>query len=188
MLPTILQGTSQSTTLKNAIAANTNQVIVDGVSYAINAVPKNGDGAAAVAAWYNQMASPAFWLWYNEASLTAVGMALKMSDVGGLTTANSTRLQVSFQVRPNGFNPSVQDDRSLFGSLFSVSGASGTRANLLALWQHQANNAEKVFATGTGTQATGDLNSDGSVTAGSPGTTTEEGLLTGAEVLSAWNS
>ena len=106
----------------------------------------------------------------------------------GVTIANSTRLQVSFQVRPNGFAPSVQDDRALFGGLFSVSGAAGTRANLLAAWQRQAAYVEKLFATGTGTQATGDLNSDGSLTVGSPATLSFSGSITGQDVLNALNS
>ena len=183
--------TTQLQTLKTDLAANTNAVTINGVATAINAVPHGPDNAQQIANWYNGTATPNFWAWLGNATLAVTGMAIKMSDVGNLTTANSTRLQVSFQIRPNGFNPAVQDDRSLFGSLFSVSGAAGTRANLLAAWQRTATRMEKLFATGTGTQVTGDLNTDGTVTAGSPATLAVDGSvnpLTAQDVLNAWAS
>jgi hypothetical protein len=183
--------TAQLQTLKTDIAANTNTVSINGAApVAINSITgaaRTSDATFAIAAWYN-LNTASFWVWQAVSSTAATGMAIKMSDVGNLTTANSTRLQVSFQIRPNGFTPSVQDDRALFGSLFSVSGASGTRANLLATWQRLATNVEKLFATGTGTQAGGDLNSDGSVVSGSPATLVVSGPISGSDVLNAWNS
>lgn len=182
--------TAQLQTLKTNLAANTAAVVCsDGQSRAINALIgalRTLDNAYAVAAWYNQTASPNFWVWESNSSLITTGMAIKMSDVGNLTTANTTRLQTSFQIRPGGFTPSNQDDRALFGGLFSVSGATGTRANLLAAWQRTASNIEKLLATGTGTQATGDINSDGSVTGGSPATLTFEGSVAPTDIQAAW--
>ena len=188
MNPVITQGSAAAQALKADIAANNNTVLINGQPVAIKNVVPSPDNDAAIAAWYNLTAGPAFWAWFNSSSLAAVGMAIKMSDVGNLTTANSTRLQTSFLVRPGGFSPAVQDDRALFGGLFSVAGASGTRANLLAIWQHKVSNAEKLFATGAGTQVTGDLNADGTVTAGAPATLSEEGALTPAEVAAAFSS
>lgn len=184
---------AQLVTLKNDMGANTNTIKVAGVDTQIKnitaqAFPNRQDIAPDIAAWYNLNASPSFWVWNTITSLADTGMAIKMSDIGNLTTANSTRLQVSFSIRPNGFNPANQDDRSLFGSLFSVAGAAGTRAALIALWQRLASNLEKLFATGTGSQVTGDLNSDGSVSAGSPATMGVSEQLTAAEVIAAWNS
>lgn len=182
---------AQLQTLKADLAANTNTVTINGVATAVNAVPHGPDNAQQIANWYNGTAAPSFWVWLGNAPLSLTGMAVKMSDVGNLTTANSTRLQVSFQIRPNGFTPSNQDDRALFGSLFSVAGASGTRAALLAAWQRLASRLEKLFATGTGTQVTGDLNTDGTVTVGSPATLAVDGStnpLAGQDVLAAWNS
>lgn len=178
--------TAQLQTLKTNLASNTNTVLINGVATAINAVPHGADNAQTIADWYNLTASPGFWVWQAISSLNDTGNAIKMSDVGNLTTANSTRLQVSFQIRPNGFNPANQDDRALFGSLFSVAGASGTRANLLAAWQRQATNVEKLFATGTGTQATGDLNSDGSLTVGSPATLVVVSPISALDIENAW--
>lgn len=183
---------AQLTTLHNDLAANANAILISGFSVAIDALTSsqmnNPDVAQAVAdQWYNLNANPAFWVWQPNSSLLAVGMAIKMSDVGNLTTANSNRLGVSFQTRPGGFTPSNQDDRSLFGSLFSVSGAIGTRTALLAAWQRQATYGEKLFASGVGTEVTGDLNSDGSTTNGSPGVLSFSGALSGIDITAAYN-
>ena len=177
---------AQLVTLKNDLAVNTNTVLINGVATAINAVPHGLQNAQTIADFYNLNAAPAFWVWQPISTPAQTGMAIKMSDVGNLTTANSSRLQVSFLIRPNGFTPSNQDDRSLFGSLFSVAGASGTRAALLAAWQRQASNVEKLFATGTGTQVTGDLNTDGSVTVGSPATLVVVSPIFGQDIINAW--
>jgi len=180
---------AQLQTLKTNLAANTATVLINGVATAINVVPHGAQNAQTIADWYNLTAAPNFWAWKGISPPAETGMAIKMSDVRNLTTANSTRLQVSFQIRPNGFNPGNQDDRALFGGLFSVAGAAGTRANLLAAWQRLASNVETLFATGTGTQATGDLGSDGSITAGSPATLVFDGSITplsGQDVLNAW--
>ena len=185
--------TAQLQTFKANMAANANTVLIGGVATPINSLTtpsvQTTVAAAAVAAFYNQTASPSFTVWTGLTSTNIVGMAIKMSDVGNLTTANSTRLSTSFQIRPNGFDSSNQDDRALFGSLFSVSGASGTRANLLAAWQRLATFFEKIFATGTGTAVNGDLNSDGSVSGtGSPATLVLNGQIGGQDVLNAWAS
>lgn len=136
----------------------------------------------------NAAAATDFWAWKGKLSLEETGMAIVMSEVGGLTTANSTRLQVSFQVRPGGFTPSNQNDRSLFGTVFSAAGGQLTRAALLTKWQRLATVAEKLLASGTGTQATA-LNTDGTVT-GSPGLfgTNAEGAVTLQNVIDAANS
>lgn len=135
----------------------------------------------------NAAASPEFWAWKSNLSAEETGMAIVMSEVGGLTTANSTRLQVSFQVRPGGFTPSDVNDRSLFGSVFSAAGGVLTRTALLNKWQRLASVAEKLFATGTGTKATA-LNTDGSVTGGSPALLTFEGSITVTDLINAANS
>lgn len=148
-----------------------------------NAVGVQDEQAASL---LNAAASPNFWVWKSNVGLAETGMAIVMSEVGGLTTANTNRLQVSFQVRPGGFTPADQADRSLFGSVFSAAGGVLTRTAVLSKWQRLATVAEKLFASGTGTQATG-LNTDGAVTGGSPGTLGAEGAVTSANVSEARN-
>lgn len=178
----------QLTTLNTSLLANTNTILISGEATVINtlttAQQANSAVQQAVANWYN-LSTTAFWVWQPISSLAATGMAIKMSDVGNLTTANATRLSTSFQLRPNGFLPSVQDDRSLFGGLFSVAGAAGTLINLLAAWQRLATNAEQLFATGTGTEGSG-LNTDGSLTTGSPATLSFSGSLSGLDIQAAY--
>ena len=185
--------TAQKQAFKVDMAANANTVLINGLATPINSLTtpqtQTTVAAAAVATFYNQIASPSFTVWTGLTSTNIVGMAIKMSDLGNLTTANSTRLQTSFQVRPNGFDSSNQDDRALFGGLFSVAGASGTRSNLLTAWQRLATFFEKIFATGTGTAVNGDLNTDGSVSGtGSPATLVLNGQISGQDVLNAWAS
>jgi len=172
----------QKQALKADIIASANPLCV-----ALEAAPTNSDFAFAVAALYNIAASPNFWVWKGNLSAADTGTAIVMAEVGGLTTANSTRLQVSFQVRPNGFTPADQGDRSLFGTVFSAAGGVLTRAALLAKWQRPATVVEKLFSTGTGTQATG-LNTDGTVTGGSPALMGSEGPLIYQDVLDAMAS
>jgi hypothetical protein len=181
---------AQKATLNTDVAANT-ATIPAGQTWTnsftgvqVRNVPRTNEGRSTIAGWYNQTASPNFWVWLKVASTSAVGAAIKLSDVGNLTTANSSILQAAFQIRPGGFTPSNQDDRALFGNLFSVAGASGTRANLLTAWQRLATFAEKLFATGTGTQATGDISSTGVVT-GSPAILVIEGVIHADDVLEA---
>lgn len=171
--------TAQLTTLKADIDANS------GPGGDFEGIPNTPDGNQAIAEAYNLQASPDYYVWQMLSSLAETGMALLLSDVSGLTTANSNRIQVSFQVRPNGFEPSLQSDRALFGDVFSVAGASGTRSKLLTAWQRLATRAEKVLkSAGTGTQATG-LNSDGTVTGGDPATLGHEGPIDRFDVENA---
>jgi hypothetical protein len=107
--------------------------------------PNNTDGAFEIAKAYNLQASPNFTLWKQSVTIVEIGRAMRSVDVAGLTTANSTRLQVIAQYSGNVFNPALTDTRAAFDDIFSVAGAAPTRANLLALY--------KRFAVGTGTDA-----------------------------------
>ncbi len=52
-----------------------------------------------------------------------------------------------------GVNPSLADRRQCFDDIFSGAGGATTRANLLALWKRLATFAQKLFSTGTGSDA-----------------------------------
>jgi hypothetical protein len=115
--------------------------------------PNNTDGAFEIAKAYNLQASPNFTLWKQSVTIVEIGRAMRSVDVAGLTTANSTRLQVIAQYSGNVFNPALTDTRAAFDDIFSVAGAAPTRANLLALYKRFATRIEKLFAVGTGTDA-----------------------------------
>jgi len=155
----------QLTILKAAILA-------DG---ALAAQPNTPDGAFAIAVALNAIASPSFTVWKTSVPVSEVGEAMVSTEVSGLTTANTNRLQVMVQYSGGVFNPSRPDTRAGFDSIFSGAGGVNTRALMLALWKRLATRAEKVFATGTGSDA-------------SPATLTWEGSLSYVDVLTARSS
>jgi hypothetical protein len=81
-------------------------------------------------------------------------------------------LGVIAQINPDGINPSRTDQRAFFDDVFSAASGDSTRAALLALWKRLATRVEKLFATGTGSDA-------------SPATLTFEQPLAYQDVLQA---
>jgi hypothetical protein len=166
---------AQLQTLKTDIAANANVSGQPGSIYAstpIKNIPNNDDGNTAIAYFYNQ---PSTFVVYRRAiPLTEVGSAMLSADVANLTTANNARLQVLALYAPTGFNASA-DVEAGYNDIFSVAGAAGTRANLHVVWRRFATNGEKLYATGTGSDAT-------------PGTLVFQGSLTDGDVSTARNS
>ena len=156
---------AQLTTLKAAIVADST----------LNAFPNNSDGAFAIADLLNQTASPAFTVWKTNVAISQVGANFNGTELAGLTTGNQSRLQTIAQYLSGGVNPSLIDVRQMFDDIFSGAGGTNTRAKLLILWKRLANRAEKIFATGTGTDA-------------APATLTFEGTLSYQDVQTARNS
>lgn len=150
---------AQLTTLKNDINANTSAIPAGqpwtgafaGVQ--VKDVPNNADGNTAVAGWYNQTAAPNFTVWRKSVSILEVGDKLNGTELAGLSSLNHTRLQTVVILSQNGVNPSLTDRRQFFDDIFSGAGGATTRANLLALWKQLASYAKKLFATGTGNDA-----------------------------------
>lgn len=134
---------AQLAMLKADIAANSD----------LNSKPNTPDGSAAIADLYNAVAAPVFIVWKKNVSIGAVGDAINATELAGLTTLNVTRLQAIGQYAPSGINPSLADRRQAFDDIFSGAGGATTRASLLALWKRNATRGEKLFATGTGSDA-----------------------------------
>lgn len=168
---------AQKTTLKNAIAANTNVSGVAGayVATPINQIPNNSDGNEAIAGWYSVTASPAFIVWRTLVALGEVGKTFNASELAGLTSLNTQRLQNLAAWLEMGVNPSLADVRQFFDDIFSGAGGVNTRAALLTLWKRSALRVEQIFATGTGSTA-------------SPATMGYEGVLSAGDVEAARNS
>lgn len=157
--------TQQLQTLKADIAADS----------VLNALPRDGDSAIAIATAYNANAVPSFTVWKTSVPVRAVGETMLSTDIANLTTGNTNRLLVMAQYAGGFFDPSKTDTRAGFNDVFSVAGAAGTRAALLALWKRLATRAEKLFATGTGSDA-------------SPAMLVFEGSISWVDVVNAWNS
>jgi hypothetical protein len=153
---------AQLSTLKAAIAANPTW----------NNQPQDSTGAALIAADLNALASPAFIVWKSRVSIKDTGEAFNGADWAGMTSANHTRLQTVAQYLTEGYNAAKLDLRDMFNDIWSGAGGATTRANLLALWKRGATAGEKIYATGTGSDA-------------SPATLTFEGAISTSDVRDA---
>lgn len=149
---------AQKLALKTAILAD---------STLASAVAAGDDPPVADA--FNAQAVPTFTVWKSIVSLVELGNAFVSTELAGLTTANTGRLQAIALYSPNGINPALVDRRQAFDDIFSGTGGVNTRANLLTLYKRTATRAEKVLAIGTGSDA-------------SPATLTAEGPLSPSEV------
>ncbi len=142
---------------------------------ALAAFPNDPDGNTEIAKAFNLAASPAFTVWKTNVLTVRVGEAFNASELAGLTALNHTRLQTLAIYLTAGVNPSLASIRTFFDDIFSGAGGVNTRAALLALWKRLATRAEKLFATGTGSDAV-------------PATMTAEGPLTRQNVEAARES
>jgi hypothetical protein len=132
----------------------------------------SGDGPFDIAAAYNLPASPAFIVWKTAVPNEQIGDAMNGTEIAGLSSLNMQRLQVLAAYSGGTQNPSRFDRRDAFDRVFSGAGGAITRPALLALWKRTTTRAERLFATGTGTDAV-------------PGLLTFEGTLTVADVQAA---
>jgi hypothetical protein len=109
--------------------------------------PNTVDGSQPIADAYNAAASPTYWVYKSVVSVGEVGDAFDSTEVAGLTTADTSRLQTFAQYAPTGFNFSRQDRRKGFTIVFSGAGGAKTTANLDLLWRRAATVLEKLLAT-----------------------------------------
>jgi hypothetical protein len=132
---------AQKTTLKAFILATPalNTLYVDG----------NLDGLAAA---LNAPAAPTFTVWKTSVSINDVGKGFINTGLAALMSANNDRL-ISFAAYNSIVDPSRADQRAFFDDVFSAASGASTRASLLALWKRTASVIEKLFATGTGSDA-----------------------------------
>jgi hypothetical protein len=138
--------TQQLATLRAAITADP----------VLAAEPNNADGHTRIVKALNLDAAPAFTVWRTSVMLSSVGKVFLLNGVelAGLTTGNHTRLHtVGYYVGISPINPSQAGVRAYFDDVFSGAGGVNTRAGLLALWKRLATRFEKLYATGTGSDA-----------------------------------
>jgi hypothetical protein len=135
------------------------------------ALPNNSDTAYFIAQELNKPATPAFIVWKTNVPRNEVGKAFVASALAAITAGNNDKL-ANFAAWNESVNPSRADQRQFFDDIFSIAAGATTRAALLALWKRSANSVEKLFATGTGSDA-------------SPATMTVEGTISYQEVEQA---
>ena len=101
----------------------------------------------------NQSASPSFTVWKTSVSNELIGNAMNGTEVIGLSALQMQRLQLLSAYSNGTQDPSRADRRAAFDGVFSGAGGTITRPALLALWKRLALRVEKIFATGTGSDA-----------------------------------
>ena len=135
------------------------------------AQPLNSDGAYFIAQELNKEVVPAFVVWKTNVARNEVGKAFQATALANITAGNNDKL-ANFAAWNESVNPSRADQRAFFDDVFSVAAGASTRAALLALWKRSANHVEKLFSTGTGSDA-------------SPATMVVEGSISYQEVEQA---
>lgn len=164
---------AQLATFKADILANTDPAVVTALG--------NGD-AGSIAAWYNLDASPDFWAWKEK---------LPEEDIYRLTSPNATTWDWTFFAGMTGgeqnawarmlgpsacLEMSLPQVRSGLDAIYSgPQGGADANAHIKAMGRELASNAEKLFASGTGSTA-------------DPATRTFTGLISHSDVSAALNS
>lgn len=149
---------SQKLTLRTHVQANTTVLPFSGGDAQIAAVfagPSLGAGdAALIAEHYNALgAAGTHTAWKSLVPIGDIGRAINAAELGGLSTLNNTRIQTLCVLLQGGVSPALASQRAFWDDVFSGAGGVNTRAALLALWKRLMRNVEKVFATGTGSDA-----------------------------------
>ena len=106
-----------------------------------------------LADYYNAQAAPAWIVWKTSVDKNEVGKTFVASALAAITAGNNDKL-ANFAAWNETVNPSRADQRLFFDDVFSVAAGASTRAALLVLWKRSATAFEKLYATGTGSDAT----------------------------------
>lgn len=160
MTPTIIGDAAKLLAIKNEILADP----------VLNAQPLNSDGAFFIANELNKIPAPAFVVWRTNIPTKDIKKAIVWTEYIGRSQGERDAFVL---INSNGIvNAADANVRQGFLDIFSGPSGATTRANLTALSKRSATRAEKVLATGTGSDA-------------SPATMGAEGLITFQEVEAA---
>ena len=161
---------AQLTTLKANILANTDPAVIQAITDGANNV---------IADWYNQLASPAYWLYRNMVTPSEIKQAIDINDMVNITDTDRSRVVDIIAIRSEiGFNGESASDRAAFDDVFSAAAGDNSQQAIAALWKRQGTYAEKVFSLGT----------DNGNNSANPDTTSFQGTLSFQDVVAALNS
>ena len=138
------------------------------------ALPHNSDGAFAIAAAYQELASPDFIVWKSSVTQDEIMQnGFDWTQVDGLTVGKARIWEWMFDNQGATINPSKANVRAGIEEAWKGTAAMlAVRAAVYVHCKRKANRLEKLFATGTGTDA-------------SPATMTLEGSIQYNDVLVA---
>lgn len=115
---------------------------------------RNTGDDATIAAWLNTEWSPAFWVWRTNVTANETGNAWQGTDIDGMSALNMQRLQLLLASSPSGvFDMSRADRRAGFENPFGTNQNNVSRVAMRIVWKRPAKRAEKILATGTGSNA-----------------------------------
>lgn len=119
-----------------------------------SALPNGSDSAVIIAAGLNAIAAPDFIVWRTDVTAEETGNAWVGTDIDGMSALNMQRLQLLLASAPSGiFDMSRSDRRAGFENPFGNNQNNASRVAMRAVWKRKATVIEKVFATGTGSDA-----------------------------------
>ena len=121
----------------------------------LSLIPKTYDGAYALAEALKVAASPVFTVWRTDVPAGEIGNAWSGADIDGMSALNMQRLQLLLASSPDGtFNMSRIDRRTGFLNPFGTNVNNSSRVAMNVVFRRLANVLEKLFSTGTGSDAT----------------------------------
>jgi hypothetical protein len=115
----------------------------------------NAGDRAGLADAYNAPSNPAFVIYLTLLESDKIGPVLNYVAVSNLSTINRDRATTFLFLNPVAFSPAADIEAywdTTFAGTLGGEGAN-TRAKLKALWRRVLTRAERLFATGTGTDA-----------------------------------
>lgn len=152
---------AQLTTLRSHITASAD----------LNVLPNNDDGHFEVARLLNLTASPSYTVWRTETPRENIINAVVWTEyIASASTAERDAFRE--MVNQDRVNFSLANIVQGFQDIFSGAGKATSRQAVLNAGKRAATRAEKLFATGTGSN-------------GSPGTMAFEGAITVQDVAAA---
>lgn len=118
------------------------------------ALPNDSTAAQTIAAQLNLPASPDYIVWRTDVRADEIGNAWSGTDIDGMSALNMQRLQLLLASSAGGtFDMSRADRRAGFENPFGANTSNASRVAMRAAWKRKATVIEKLFATGTGSDA-----------------------------------
>ena len=122
----------------------------------LSAFPANSDGAFAIAAIYNEEANPAWVVWRSSVTQDEIMQnGFDWTRVDNLGVGPARIWEWMFKNQATSFNPSKPNVRAGIEAVWKGTAADlAVRAAVYVHCKRNATRAEKLFSTGTGTDAT----------------------------------
>jgi hypothetical protein len=134
--------TQQLQTLKAAILAETDPAFV---------AFRTANNEQGMADWYNSPST--FVVWRTNVTPDEIGNAWVGTDIDGMSALNMQRLQVLLASSSGTFDMTRADRRAGFENPFGTNQNNASRVAMRAAWKRFVNRFERLFATGTGSDA-----------------------------------